>query len=216
MGFSKSAPLSTSAHSVHSGSPENDLSVFRTCFGLTRPAFRSCSAFVVSHHLDGFLRCIPCRFVAPCCQIRGSPCCTLSRTFTEMKTRDTATARYPSKPDLVSSLFPGFLPEISPFLPFPIQGWCDYKGLFRWTSSKRAIAVADNDVSLLPWVFFYADSTLFFVSMPLLRPAFKGGRPPSRETFRKSTDWETRFTIHDTSLAGVSLRHVRRLRGALA
>jgi len=36
-----------------------------------RPHARA--VLVVSHDLDGLLRCTPCRFVAPCCRLWGSP-----------------------------------------------------------------------------------------------------------------------------------------------
>jgi len=89
-------------------------SVFRVCFGLTRPAYRSCSAFMVSHHLDGFLRCIPCRFVAPCSRTRGSPCSSFSllayavpfrNALTEVKANVTTTTPDPSKIDFTVASF---------------------------------------------------------------------------------------------------------------
>jgi hypothetical protein len=42
-------------------------------FGLSLPGDRSRSAFVVSHHLDGFLRRASCGFVAPRSRSWGSP-----------------------------------------------------------------------------------------------------------------------------------------------
>jgi hypothetical protein len=61
------APPPTHPPRVHSRRP------FRAPSASRRPASKSRSARVVSHHLDGFLRATARRFVAPCCRSWGSP-----------------------------------------------------------------------------------------------------------------------------------------------
>jgi hypothetical protein len=43
--------------------------------------------------------------------------------------------------------------EAPPFVPFTIQGWFDFKVLFRWPSPLRPRRVATPESPMLPWVF---------------------------------------------------------------
>jgi hypothetical protein len=67
-------------------------------FGPLSPGSRSCSAFVVSHHLDGFLRRASCGFVAPRSRSWGSPRCGLAGSGAEAPSRLRPSATlHPSK-----------------------------------------------------------------------------------------------------------------------
>jgi hypothetical protein len=82
---SPSASLGVSKDPLHrtglsSSTPASISPVFRLRglgFGPSLPEDESCSAFVVFHHLDGFLRREPCGSVAPRSRSWGSPRCGL-------------------------------------------------------------------------------------------------------------------------------------------
>lgn len=134
--------------------------------GLTRPACRSCSAFMVSHHLDGFLRYIPRRFVAPCSRTRGSPCSShplfacavpFGNALTAVKANVTTTTPDPSKIDLTAASFLASFRNSLPSCRSPSKEGSTSR-FFSAASSGHNTAVSDDMDPFLPWVFPYIRS----------------------------------------------------------
>jgi hypothetical protein len=124
------------------------------CIGSPLPKDESRSVFVVSHHLDGFLRHASRGFVAPRSRSWGSPRSGFDLTDAETSTRTPPSAtHHPSKhlharsdpPCLHGS--PGFLPSCrSPPKRSRLQGFGPREG------SRGIQRIAATDPVQLPWV----------------------------------------------------------------
>jgi hypothetical protein len=159
LGLSKIVPPSTSILDVHSRLDFQ--SPGRLWLRLAVATGKSCSAFVVSHHFDGFLRRGGRGFVAPRCRSWDSSCfCFPFGSFDLSGFSFHDASPFEAFPSTAAILTLVWIPTL---VSFTFQGKCDFRVFFRCASPLFSLRVAALGDSRLPWVF---PCLMVFVSIP--------------------------------------------------